>query len=82
MVESKSQSGLDGGRAVIRVKDNGAGISPSILGRKLEPHFTNQGERGSGLGLSIGQDIMARHGGKLEVESQEGEGSTLTILLP
>ena len=48
----------------------------------MEPHFTNKGERGSGLDLSISQDILARHGGKLEVESQEGKGSTLTILLP
>ena len=72
----------DGGQAVIKVNDNGAGISPEIRGRIFEPYFTTKGRRGRGLGLSISQGILSRHGGQLEVESKEGCGSTFTILLP
>ena len=72
----------DGERAIINIKDNGAGIPPSNMRRIFEPYFTTKGRSGRGLGLSISQGILARHGGTLEVESREGRGSTFTILLP
>ena len=72
----------DGERAIINIKDNGAGIPPSNMGRIFEPYFTTKGRRGRGLGLSISQSIVSRHGGKMEVESRERRGSTFTILLP
>jgi len=75
-------SGRDGQWAVIKVKDNGTGMSSQARKRMFEPFFTTKGQRGNGLGLSISRSIIARHGGKLEVESQEGKGSTFTILLP
>ena len=75
-------SGREQEWAVVSVKDNGSGISSEIRSRIFEPYFTTKGEKGSGLGLSISQDIVVLHGGKLEVESEEGKGTAVTILLP
>ena len=75
-------SGRDRCHAVIKVSDNGAGISHELRGRIFEPYFTTKARRGRGLGLSICQSIVSSHGGILEVESKEGCGSTFTILLP
>ena len=75
-------SGREQEWAMVRVKDNGSGMSSEIMSRIFEAYFTTKGEKGSGLGLSISQDIVALHGGKLEVESEEGKGTAVTILLP
>ena len=75
-------SGRCGRWAVIKVKDNGPGISPKVSSRIFEPHFSTKGHGSSGLGLSVSQRIVASHEGRLRVESTEGAGSTFTILLP
>ena len=74
-------SGQDAQWSIIRIRDNGSGIPGEIMGRIFEPFFTTKAQ-GSGLGLSISQSIIARHGGSLEVESMEGKGSTFTLFLP
>lgn len=69
---------------VIKVKDNGTGIPEGIKEKILQPFFTTKptGE-GTGLGLSLSYDIVVKgHGGKLDIESKEGEGSEFTISLP
>jgi signal transduction histidine kinase len=66
---------------VIRLTDNGPGISESIRERIFEPFFTTK-EEGSGLGLSIASRIVEEHGGKLDVTSIEGEETTFSITLP
>jgi len=69
---------------VIRVKDNGTGIPEEIQEKILQPFFTTKptGE-GTGLGLSLSYDIVVKgHGGKIEIESEEGEGSEFIIKLP
>jgi signal transduction histidine kinase len=68
------------------VKDNGPGI-PSDEQKKIFVPFTRgkQGRRfpqGMGLGLSIARELVEAHGGRLEVESEAGWGSTFTIILP
>ncbi|MFN8355029.1 MAG: ATP-binding protein [Spirosomataceae bacterium] len=66
------------------VSDNGAGIPADILPKIFQPFFTTKptGE-GTGLGLSLSYDIITKgHGGRLEVESVEGEGATFIISLP
>ncbi|KJS84386.1 MAG: hypothetical protein JM58_11115 [Peptococcaceae bacterium BICA1-8] len=65
----------------IEVEDNGCGIS---LGRldKLGTPFYSDKEKGTGLGLSISYSIIRAHGGKIEVESTEGQGTKFTIFLP
>ncbi len=68
----------------IEVKDNGNGIPKKIVQRIFEPFFTTKPSgRGTGLGLSMSYDIVTKgHGGKLDVESEVGKGTTFTISLP
>ncbi|MGI4728357.1 MAG: sensor histidine kinase [Janthinobacterium lividum] len=69
---------------VIKVKDNGTGIPEEIREKILQPFFTTKptGE-GTGLGLSLSYDIVVKgHGGKIDVESEEGKGSEFIIKLP
>ena len=69
---------------MITVDDNGNGIPQKIIDKIFEPFFTTKptGE-GTGLGLSLSYDIITKgHGGKLEVESTEGKGTSFIIELP
>ena len=68
------------GRAVIKVSDNGAGISGEVLDKVFVPFFTTRKE-GSGIGLSISQSIIRAHGGNIWVQSKPGEETTFTIRL-
>jgi two-component system sensor histidine kinase PilS (NtrC family) len=68
-------------RAVIEVKDTGAGIAPEDLQRVFQPFFTTK-QGGTGLGLAIAGRIVERHGGHLEIESRTGEGTTMRLWLP
>ena len=68
--------------AVVRVRDNGTGMTESVRQRCLEPFFSTKGERGTGLGLSMVYGIIDRHRGKLEIESVLGQGTIFTIRLP
>jgi signal transduction histidine kinase len=68
---------------VIEVADNGCGIDPKELSRIFDPFYTTKpvGE-GTGLGLSISHEIVAAHGGRIEVDSRPGEGSRFRVFLP
>ena len=66
---------------VIRLTDNGPGIPKSIREKVFEPFFTTK-EEGSGLGLSIAIRIVEEHGGRLDLSSEEGQGSAFVITLP
>jgi len=71
-------------QAVIKVKDNGIGIPDAIKEKIMQPFFTTKptGE-GTGLGLSLTYDMVVKgHGGTIQVESVEGEGSEFIITLP
>ncbi|UCF78924.1 MAG: PAS domain S-box protein [Candidatus Eiseniibacteriota bacterium] len=68
---------------VVSIKDTGAGIKKADLPRIFEPYFTTREKRGTGLGLSICRDIIMRHGGKIEVESDgPGRGAEFKVYLP
>ena len=73
----------EGNQAVVSVGDSGCGIAPSIQSRIFDPFFTTKptGE-GSGLGLDIAKKIVAKHKGKIEVQSEVGLGSTFSVYLP
>jgi signal transduction histidine kinase len=73
-----------GDRALVCVRDNGAGMDEATRARAFEPFFTTKAPgEGVGLGLSLAYDIVAHgHGGALRVESVPGEGCALTVDLP
>ena len=85
----------DGGRLTLRtsldsndqvkieVRDTGCGISEEHLHRLFTPFFTTKSKgKGVGLGLAVAYGIIQRHKGRIEVQSEEGKGSTFTIYLP
>jgi two-component system sensor histidine kinase HydH len=65
----------------IAVRDQGPGIQPQVLKNLFVPFFTTK-ERGTGLGLAISQRVVEEMGGRIEVASRPGEGSTFTVVLP
>jgi PAS domain S-box-containing protein len=65
----------------IEFSDTGVGMSPEIQAQLFEPFFTTK-IYSSGLGLSASYQVIEAHGGQMTVESQEGVGTTFTILLP
>ena len=72
-----------GASAEIRVADTGAGIAPEIMKKIFDPFFTTKEVgKGTGLGLSLVYEIIRGHDGSIEVESEPGEGTVFTVLLP
>ncbi|HVG63032.1 MAG TPA: ATP-binding protein [Hyalangium sp.] len=68
---------------VVEISDTGKGMTPETLSKLFTPFFTTKPRgQGTGLGLSISRDIVTRHGGRIEVRSQLGRGSTFTLYLP
>jgi signal transduction histidine kinase len=69
-------------KILISVKDNGNGIPQKILDKIFQPFFTTKPTgQGTGLGLSLSYDIVKAHGGELNVETKEGEGTIFNIEL-
>jgi len=67
----------------IQVADTGSGIPPAIRDKIFDPFFTTKAPgKGTGMGLSISHVIVAEHGGRIEVDSTPGGGSTFTVRLP
>ena len=72
----------EGDAIVLRVADNGTGMSQEALAKVWEPFFTTKGATGSGLGLAISRRAIRRHGGEITVQSAPGVGTTFAIRLP
>lgn len=69
--------------AVIEIEDTGCGIRPDDLNRIYEPFFTTRGVgKGMGLGLTATWGIVQRHGGEIDVRSEVGRGTCVTLTLP
>ncbi|HBF42812.1 MAG TPA: hypothetical protein DDW42_04140 [Desulfobacteraceae bacterium] len=92
IVENALDALLDGGRIVIhsgtndtqyelRVTDSGSGISPEDIPYIFDPFFSTKPD-GAGIDLAIVKRIMVSHGGKVEVTSKHGEGTTFVLLFP
>ena len=73
---------LQGEYIDIRFSDTGHGIPGEVLHRIFEPFFTTKKDKGTGLGLSISYRIVQEHGGRMDVESAEGRGSTFIVRIP
>ncbi len=75
--DSKSEN------VAIKVIDYGQGIPKHVQASIFDPFFTTKAKgKGTGLGLSVSQGIVAKHGGKITVSSEEGSGTAFTVLLP
>ncbi len=73
----------EGHEVVVRISDTGHGMTPETLARLATPFFTTKPRgQGTGLGLYISYGIVARHKGRIEVQSAPGQGSTFTLYLP
>ncbi|HEY4104973.1 MAG TPA: ATP-binding protein [Polyangiaceae bacterium] len=96
LVQNACQAMRDGGRVdivvtrgklpqgpaiSIQIKDQGHGMEQQVRERALDPFFTTR-PSGTGLGLPIVQRIVEAHDGQLEIESEEGVGTSVTLLLP
>jgi len=67
----------------LSVADTGCGIAPEMLDRIFEPYFTTKEKsRGTGMGLAMVHGIISRQGGRIEVRSEVGVGTTFDVLLP
>jgi two-component system NtrC family sensor kinase len=80
---SANRCDIDGKEYVqIKVRDNGCGISRENLTKIFEPFYSTKGQRGTGLGLAVVWGIIEKHGGKITVDSETGNGTTFTVQLP
>jgi signal transduction histidine kinase len=81
--EMDVEAGRQDGFIRVSVRDTGVGIREEDLEKVFEPFFTTKetGE-GTGLGLSVSYGIVQQHGGRIEVSSRPGQGSTFVVLLP
>jgi signal transduction histidine kinase len=66
----------------IAVKDTGSGMDEATRENAFRPFFTTKGERGTGLGLVIVDQIVSRAGGHVKIDSQPGQGTTVRLYLP
>lgn len=81
-IKGESETALPAGRYIkVSVSDHGEGITPEVAAKMFDPYFTTKA-LASGLGLSIGQSIVKKHGGLLHLESTSADGSTFTFYLP
>ncbi|MGH7726605.1 MAG: GAF domain-containing protein [Candidatus Eiseniibacteriota bacterium] len=81
-LSTRRVAGELGEETIVEVRDAGEGMSPETRARIFDPFFTTKGVRGVGLGLSVAYGIVQRHGGRIEVESAPGAGTTMRVRLP
>jgi signal transduction histidine kinase len=81
VVETAARLDADGPVVAIDVRDTGAGIAPADLPSLFTPFFSRK-PRGVGLGLAVCRDIVRAHRGRIEVVSEPGRGTTVSVKLP
>ncbi len=70
-------------RVEVAIADNGGGMPKDVAEKIFNPFFTTKPtDKGTGLGLALSNDIVRQHGGTIEVETEDGEGTTMTVKLP
>jgi signal transduction histidine kinase len=74
--------GRENDAIVVTISDTGKGISEKDMPRVFEPYFSSQKEDATGLGLFVAQSVITGHRGTIDIESTQGEGTTVTITLP
>lgn len=77
------RTGQQGEEVFVQVADSGKGIATENLKRIFDPFFTTKAVgKGTGLGLSLSYGIIKKHGGRIDVQSEVGKGTTFTVWLP
>ena len=79
--ELKIKSQRDEQFVKMETKDTGGGVSPDIKEKIFSPFVTTK-PQGSGLGLSMVKHIVEQHGGRVDIESRENEGTSVLVYLP
>lgn len=79
-IETGTRAELDS--ACFWVADTGKGMPPDVVARIFEPFYTTKGDKGTGLGLAASHGIIERHGGRIMVVSEAGEGTRFEVRLP
>jgi signal transduction histidine kinase len=71
------------GQMEVKVTDFGCGMAPEVKERAFEPFFTTRASgEGGGMGLSIAKNIVELHKGSMEIHTEVGAGTTVTVTLP
>jgi PAS domain S-box-containing protein len=73
---------MEGDRAIFTVSDDGVGMSSDTIEKVKGGMYSTKGSRGTGLGLLVIQKVVGEHNGSLDIESEQGRGSTFTINIP
>ena len=68
--------------AWVGIADTGVGMTEEVRKRAFDPFFSTRGVEGTGLGLSVAYGIVKRHNGRILIDSNPGEGTTVTVFLP
>lgn len=76
------KTAVSGPMVSISFSDSGEGMPEEVISKVFDPFFSTKGQKGTGLGMSLSNNIVSKHRGEISVESTEGEGTTFTILLP
>ncbi len=87
VIRSREGTNWDTGRrsVILTIADTGSGMSPDTISHIFEPFFTTKGSKGTGLGLWISREIVARHQGSLKVKSRQAphhSGTIFSLMLP
>src|SRR5581483_6350672 len=77
----RSRADRASGTVRVEIADSGVGIPKDQLSKVMDPFFTTK-EKGTGLGLSVVYGIVKRHGGRVDIESEAGIGTTIAVVLP
>ena len=67
---------------ILTIADTGTGMGPEVKSRLFDPFFSTKGRKGTGMGLAVSFGIIRRHEGSIDVESEQGRGTTFKISLP
>ena len=76
------ESSIDGENVYIRIKDNGYGMTEEFINNRLFKPFSTTKKKGLGIGLYQCKQVIEAHGGRIEVNSEDGKGSAFTVYLP
>jgi signal transduction histidine kinase len=77
------RTSAENGNVRVAISDTGSGVAPDELPRLFDPGFSTKGARvKAGMGLLVSLNVMQKHGGTIDVQSEIGKGSTFTIMLP